>query len=52
MDFQAKTNFDSKPYKEAISKIKNLERKMLREIREEAEKQDKQKETANSSKNA
>lgn len=42
----SKTNppFDPAPYKKAILEIQSVERRILKEVREEAEKQDRQKE--------
>ena len=45
----SKTNpfFDPAPYKKAILEIQSVERRILKEVREEAENQDRQKEILN-----
>ena len=44
---KTKPPFDPTPYKKAILEIKSVERRILKEVREEAEKQDRQKEINN-----
>ena len=44
MDPKTKATFDPAPYKKAILEIQSVERRILKEISQEAERQDKEKE--------
>ncbi len=52
MTKQINPSFDPAPYKKAILEIKTVEKRILKEVRAEAEKQDRQKEILNLSNDA